>query len=270
MSRQARASSAVVLLAGLLAACGSSGATSGSPASIAPIPQASATATATSSAAASARAIATPTAAAAASQLLIEGFEGWSVFNPTSVDASADAGTLVLKLTRRALWFQGQRGVLVWKPLDGDFRITATVGVARTSDSSAPLDEGGAVRLAGLMAHADSVRQNYVFIVVGADADGLSVETKSTRDNASRFEGPAWPAPSADLRLCRSGATFTLLKRAAGSSDPWVVAATIERPDLLGELQVGPNLYSDSQPDVTARFTNLELEPLASGSACAD
>src|SRR5262249_13787017 len=129
---------------------------------------------------------------------------------------------------------------------------------------------GGAVRLAGLMAHADAVRQNYVFVVVGADADGLSVETKSTHDNASRFEGPAWPAADADLRLCRHGPTFTLLKRPAGSSDPWTVAATIDRPDLPERLQVGPNLYSDSQPDVTARFSNLALEPLAAGTTCAD
>jgi hypothetical protein len=46
------------------------------------------------------------------------------------------------------------------------------------------------------------------------------------------------------------------------------VAATIDRPDLPEQLQVGPNLYSDSQPDVTARFANLVLEPLAPGAAC--
>jgi len=171
-------------------------------------------------------------------------------------------------MTRRALWFQAQRGVLVWKPVTGDFRITATVLVARTSNPVAPLDEGGAVRLGGLMARVDAIRENYVFVVVGADADGFSVETKSTRDNASRFEGPAWPAPAADLRLCRSGVTFTMLKRPAGSTGPWTVAATIDRPDLPGELQVGPNIYTDSAPDLTARYGDVVLESPPSAARC--
>ena len=199
---------------------------------------------------------------------VIPGFEGWTIFNPASVAASADDGTLVLALTRRALWFQAQRGVLVWKPVDGDFRISATVEVARTTDPSAPLDEGGTVRLGGLMARADGVRENYVFVVVGADANGLSVETKSTHDNDSRFEGPDWPATTADLRLCRSGSTFTMLKRPAGSGDPWAVAATIDRPDLPATLQVGPNLYTDGPPDVTARYANVVLVGLPAGARC--
>ena len=158
--------------------------------------------------------------------------------------------------------------MLVWKPVDGDFRISATVEVARTTDPSTPLDEGGTVRLGGLMARADGVRENYVFVVVGADANGLSVETKSTHDNDSRFEGPAWPATTADLRLCRSGSTFTMLKRPAGSNDPWTVAATIDRPDLPATLQVGPNLYTDGPPDVTARYAKVVLVGLPAGARC--
>jgi hypothetical protein len=199
----------------------------------------------------------TPRPTGSSPRAAIPGFEGWAILNPASVAASAEDGTLVLALTRRALWFQAQRGVLVWKPVDGAFRITATVSVERTSQPSAPLDEGGTVRLGGLMARADGVRENHVFVVVGADANGLSVETKSTRNNDSRFDGPAWPAAAADLRLCRSGSTFTMLKRPAGSSDPWAVAATIDRPDLPSTLQVGPNLYTDGPPDVTARYEDL-------------
>jgi len=198
----------------------------------------------------------------------IPGFEGWSVLNPVSVEASADGDALVLKLIRRALWFQAQRGVLVWKPVDGDFRVTATVAAARTTDPAAPLDEGGAVRLGGLMARADTSRENYVFVAVGADPDGLSVETKSTTNNRTLFEGPAWPSASADLRLCRSGSTFTMLKRAAGSDDPWEVASTIDRPDLPETLQVGPTIYTGSEPDLTARYEGLALEALAGGQAC--
>lgn len=59
-----------------------------------------------------------------------------------------------------------------------------------------------------------------------------------------------------------------MLKRPAGSSGPWTVAATIDRADLPGELQVGPNLYSDGAPDVTARFVRLRLEISTQGRAC--
>ena len=273
MSSPAASRVALALLAVLVASCAPVAATT-APTASSSSPDASASAmappsssvpatTATRSpAAGSAR----PTGSLPAAS--IPGFEGWTIFNPASVAASADDGTLVLTLTRRALWFQAQRGALVWKPVDGDFRIAATVEVARTIDAAAPLDEGGTVRLGGLMARADGVRENYVFVVVGADANGLSVETKSTHDNDSRFEGPDWPATAADLRLCRSGSTFTMLKRPAGSGDPWAIAATIDRPDLPPTLQVGPNLYSDGPPDLTARYENLVLEGLPAGARC--
>ena len=266
MSRSAASRGAVAILALLLASCGSGGLASSSP-SVGSPPSGRSSGLATSPASATATSPApsptgSPTAAA------IPGFEGWTILNPASVAASAEDGTLVLTMTRRALWFQAQRGVLVWKPVTGDFRITATVSVTRTSDPAAALDGGGAVRLGGLMARVDAIRENYVFVVVGADADGLSVETKSTRENASRFEGPAWPAPAADLRLCRSAATFTMLKRPAGSNGPWTVAATIERPDLPGELQVGPNIYTDGPPDLTARYSDVVLESPPTVTGC--
>jgi len=262
MSRPAASGAAVVLLAVLLASCAQGAAPTGRPA-----PTESDSSPVASASGLTSPATRTPSPTGSAPDG-IPGFEGWTTLNPASVQASAEDGPLVLRLTRRALWFQAQRGVLVWKPVDGDFRLAATVSVERTADPSAPLDEGGTVRLGGLMARADGVRENYVFVVVGADANGLSVETKSTRNNDSRFDGPAWPAAAADLRLCRSGSTFTMLKRPAGSSDPWAVAATIDRPDLPSMLQVGANLYTDGPPDVTARYQGLVVEPLPASGRC--
>jgi hypothetical protein len=273
MSRPAASRCAVVLLALSLASCGPGPVSTGSTeSSSSPVTSASgpshsgASPSAPTSTASPAADSARPTGSAPAA--VLPGFEDWTILNPASVAASTEDGELILTLTRRALWFQAQRGVLVWKPVEGDFRISASVSVERTSDPAAPLDDGGTVRLGGLMARADGVRENYVLVVVGADANGLSVETKSTRDNDSRFDGPAWPAAVAELRLCRSGSTFTMLKRPAGSSDAWVVAATIDRPDLPARLQVGPAVYTDGPPDATARFANLTLEPRPSGARC--
>jgi hypothetical protein len=200
----------------------------------------------------------------------LPGLAGWSVVTPNAVEIAVADGSIELTLTRRALWFQGQQGVLVGQPVTGDFRVSATVQA--TDRTGAPLrDRGdGLVELGGLMARADNaVRENYVFIVVGTDEDGLSVETKSTRDSISHFEGPAWPSSDADLRLCRVGATFTAFKRPAGGHGAWTKAATFDRPDLPETLRVGPNVYSNGRPDLQVTVRDLRIEPISDAASCS-
>jgi hypothetical protein len=199
----------------------------------------------------------------------IPGFEGWQIINARSVQIGATEAGLAMTLTRRALWFQDSQGVLFYTDIEGNFRIVATVRTTRTSDSSQTPGGDGTVQLAGLMARAQTAQQNYVFIVVGSDANGLSVETTSTKDNQSTFAGPDWASGEADLQLCRVGSTFTLWKRVADSGGDWTLAKTYERPDLPDMLQVGANIYSDSPPDITARFDGLTIEPLDAGESCS-
>ncbi len=195
---------------------------------------------------------------------LPEVLEVYSVLNGAAIEIDDRPEGLTITLIRRALWFQDQRGVLIWKPVTGDFVIEADVQTSRASDPSQPPGADGRVELAGLMARADGARENYVFIVVGGDADGLSVETKSTTDNSSEFNGPAWDSGSASLQLCRNGSTFLLAKRPIGSAEPWAPAIAYERPDLPDTLQVGLNIYCDSTPDLQAVFTAIDIEPLPS------
>jgi hypothetical protein len=190
------------------------------------------------------------------------------VISPDAVDIDVVDGAVRLTLTRRALWFQNQRGVLVGQPVTGDF--TAVARVSATTRAGAPLTPPAShtVELGGLMARSeDSARENSVFVVVGTDADGLSVETKSTRDGDSHFDGPDWDAAAADLRLCRSGSIFSAWKRPAGSSDPWSLAAHWDRPDLPTTLRVGPNIYSDGTPDLVVTVADLSIR--TGSTACA-
>jgi hypothetical protein len=187
---------------------------------------------------------------------------------PFSVDSSVDDGTLVLTLTHQALWFNADRGVLFSKPVNGDFRITATVRATKTSDPSAVPGGDGTVQLGGLMARADRTPEDYVFIVVGDDGDGPSVETKSTDDSVSVYEGPSWPSAAADLRLCRVGDAVTLYKRVAGSSEAWDLAKTYHRNDLPETLEVGANIYSGSAPDLIVRYEDLKVEQVADAADC--
>src|ERR1044071_6806706 len=156
----------------------------------------------------------------------IPGFEDWSVFNPGLVDIKTENSSLILTLKHRALWFMDQRGVLVYKEVTGNFKITANVHTAKKSDPTKPPGGDGSVQLGGVMArNGDGGRENYVFIVVGDDSDGLSVETKNTTDGNSKYEGPAWDSKDAELRICRIGQTFNFYKRHVNANEPWTLAA---------------------------------------------
>lgn len=199
----------------------------------------------------------------------IPGFEDWSVFNAAAVDVTAANDSLILTLKHRALWFMNQRGVLAYKPVEGDFKITADVYTTKGSDRSQHPGGDGTVQLGGIMARAETGGQeNYVFIVVGDDGNGLSVETKNTTDNFSEYEGPVWDSSNAQLRICRSGQSFHLYKRHVDRDEPWMLAASFDRPDLPASLQVGLNIYSDSTPDLQVRYENVEIEQIVSPSAC--
>jgi hypothetical protein len=211
-----------------------------------------------------------PSATAVPTSTAIPGFEGWSVVNPQAVDVRVEDGSLVMTLKQHALWFMEQRGVLVYRPVTGNFRITADVLTAKSSDPSVPPGDGSSIQLGGLMARDGSGGQeDYVFIVVGEDTDGLSVETKSTREGLSKWNGPGWDSGQAELRLCRFNETFNLYKRHIGLNEDWNLAEAYQRPDLPETLQVGLNLYTDGTPDLRVRYENLRIEPVSGQAECA-
>jgi hypothetical protein len=197
---------------------------------------------------------------------VLPGLADWTVISPDAVEIDVVDGAIRLTLARRALWFQNQRGVLVGQSVTGDFTAVASVSTATRAGDPLTPPPGHTVELAGLMARSEeSARESSVFVVVGTDANGLSVETKSTRDGDSHFEGPDWASPAADLRLCRSGSVFSAWKRPAGSGDPWTLAARWDRPDLPTTLRVGPNIYSDGPPDLVATIAGLAIRAGSSG-----
>ena len=199
----------------------------------------------------------------------VPGFEDWAVFNAPAVEIQAEEGALLLTLKRRALWFMDRQGVLAYTLVEGDFKITADLYAMKRSDPSQAPGGDGTVQLGGVMARdGTGGQENYVFIVLGDDGNGLSVETKNTVDDFSEYQGPPWNAASAGLRLCRMGQTFKLYKRHTESEEPWIPAASFERPDLPESLQVGVNIYTNSTPDIQIRYENITIVPLPSPGAC--
>jgi len=210
-----------------------------------------------------------PTKTAIPTVTSIPGFEDWSVFNAQAVDIRTENGSLILTLKYRMLWFMNQRGVLVYQPVSGNFAITADVHATKSSDRTQPPGGDGTVQLGGLMArNGNGGQENYVFIVVGDDGNGLSVETKNTTESFSKYDGPTWDSSDAELRLCRRGQTFNLYKRHVGTKEAWMLAESFDRPDLPDTLQVGANIYTDSTPDLSVRFDHLRIEPITAEADC--
>ena len=210
-----------------------------------------------------------PTNTIAPTPTNIPGFEDWSVFNPQAVAISTENDSLILTLQHRALWFMSQRGVLVYKPVSGNFKITAEVQAAKNSNPSQAPGGDGTVQLGGLMArNGNGGLENYIFIVLGDDGNGLSIETKNTVDSFSNYAGPSWDVSEAELRLCRFGSAFKLYKRHLGAHEAWLLAESFDRPDLPDTLQVGANIYTDNTPDLRVRFDQLRIESITSEADC--
>ena len=207
---------------------------------------------------------------------LSDDFEGagvdpeWALVNGDAVAATVAGGALSLTLTEPALWFEASQGVLLHKAVTGDFRVTARVRARKTSAPDEPPDR--TIHLGGLMARdpaSDGAEapESYVFIVVGRDENDVSVETKSTMNDESDYDGPTWPSTDAELRLCRVGSTFRAYKR-EGSAAAWEEAVVYERPDLPATLQVGPNIYALTAPDLTVHFDEVTFARVATASDC--
>ena len=194
----------------------------------------------------------------------------WMVFRPDVLNITVANGALSLRLDQQALWFNDSHGPLVYKYVTGNFRMTARVLLHKASNpAEAPTN---AVHLGGLMARdpqgeMPGAPENYVFIVAGFDEVDLSIETKSTVNSVSTYEGPAWPTADAQLRLCRLGSKFYLYKRAPAAA-AYGLAQIYDRPDLPAKLQVGANVYSYMTPDLVAKFEEITFAPAATQVDC--
>jgi hypothetical protein len=199
----------------------------------------------------------------------VPGFEDWQLINPQGVRVSVDDGALVMELIGGLIWFNADRGVLFYRDVTGDFRATATVRTARTSNASEPPGQDGTVQLAGLMARTEVPAENSVFIVTGSIGDSTGLETKTTESSRSIYIQRAQPTGGdAELQLCRHGSTFSLSWRHVDSDEDWMHMSTFDRKDMPATLQVGANIYTDAVPDITARFDDLTVEPLQPGAGC--
>lgn len=189
------------------------------------------------------------------------------MLNPNSASVSVSNGSLHIEPVARSVWYNQSTAIFLYKDVPGDFKVTSYVMARRSSNTS--LLPATQFRLGGIMARNASTAngQNYVFIVVGADDNDVSVETKTTVNSVSQYTGPSWPSGEGELRICRIGATFRLYIRSTGGS--WSLRATFTRSDLPNTLQVGPVAYANASPaDLRMSYQYVRFAPVSSLADC--
>ena len=87
-------------------------------------------------------------------------------------------------------------------------------------------------------------QENYIFLSIGtANKPGeKQFEVKTTVNSNSNLEISSANSSEAEIKILRVGASFILLKKAAGS---WNVHKRYYRPDMPETLQVGMTVYTD-------------------------
>ncbi|MBK8257186.1 MAG: hypothetical protein IPK82_31500 [Polyangiaceae bacterium] len=193
----------------------------------------------------------------------------WKVVNADTVKIAVQAGELSMVPLRNVVWYHAAQGPLVYKTVTGNFRVSTVARTRKASNPTLPPDVG--YQFGGLMARApssDGGKQDHVFNVVGYRGEHLSVETKTTKQDQSFVQGPPWPSPDAELRICRVNGRVYMYKRPIGGK-AWEEAWMVKRPDLPGTLQVGLIAYSYTDAfDLRATFESVTFAPVTSMDDC--
>lgn len=179
-------------------------------------------------------------------------------FSPKWAPPRVEDGVLVLRPTSSG-WFEDMQAGHLYRPVDGNFVVTARMRV-RGTDAQLPRT---LFSLAGLFVRApregltaanwQAGRENWLFFALGSayPAGRPQFEIKTTYNSLSTlrigdaskvFEGGRnrW----VDLRIARQGELFSLLYRVDGERE-FTLHDQFIRPDLPSTLNVGVTAYAD-------------------------
>jgi len=178
-------------------------------------------------------------------------------------------GRLVMEPNAWTAWFNTQTAVHFSSVVEGDFAATLEVQVTnRQGGVVAPQWRIGGLLMRGLDA---GPVQSYLggFGSVDRRVSQVPVfEFKSTVSNSSTLGSSPHPSGRGQIRLCRFGETVSALYRST-SDDPWILADTRERPELVGPLAVGPVAYNyNGIPDMRAEFDSIDFTAIDSEDEC--
>jgi len=193
-----------------------------------------------------------------------------------------DNGWLVLE-PHTSVWYQDYRGVLLFKPITGDFVVT-THAVVSGRNGGPPRSN---YSLGGLMVRTPRQitpqtwqprGENYVFLSLGAAGNPgqWQFEVKTTVNSDSQLRVVGANGGDGLIRIARIGQSIVCLRNQGGQ---WQVHQRYRRADFPQTLQVGLCVYTDynsasrlqprqhnqtvireGNPDLIARFEYLRYQ----------
>ena len=190
----------------------------------------------------------------------------WQILNPAAADVTVSGGELHLRplLTgSSATWFDDGEGVFVYRTVQGNF--TARTHARATAVSNPNLPPAAQYRLGGILLrnpNSAAGDRNSLHLALGAgdNATPVAIEDKTTTNSNSTFFFHGVDELHCQLRIRRTGSIFTLEYRASTGA-PWLLARTMNRPDLPQALQIGLMAYSfEPGADLRVSFSDFILE----------
>jgi len=182
----------------------------------------------------------------------VDVLEDWGADQLQSVDIDVTRAGHFTLVPHASTWYQDWRGVLVFRPVTGDFVATASVHVERRTGAGAPTSQ---YSLAGILVRTPRAitpatwapgGENYVFLSLGAaDQPGsYQHEVKTTEDSVSTLQISPAPGADAEIQVARIGNAFIMLRRPLPAG-AWTVHRRYPRSDMPATLQVGMTVYTD-------------------------
>jgi hypothetical protein len=160
----------------------------------------------------------------------------WLVLNPTDSSFALGGGELTITPTTIHYWYNADEGILIYKPVTGDFMITSEVHVDSTTMPGTPPAAPSWCMAAVLARDPSSPPENHVWVGIGADSGAWLLEAKTTVTSSTVVTSMAWTA-GAQIRICRIGSSFQML--AGDPAGAWTFSIPYERPDLPNTVDVG-------------------------------
>jgi hypothetical protein len=176
--------------------------------------------------------------------------EGWSANQLEKFDIGGTQSGWMMMMPYTSTWYRDYRGVMTYKPVQGDFVVTTRLRVNRRNGSGPPQSQ---FSLAGIMIRTPRNitprtwrpgSENYVFLSLGsADQAGqYQFEVKTTTYSDSNLRTSPTNSGDAIIQVARIGSSLILLKNEGGT---WTVHQRYNRPDFPKTLQVGLTCYTD-------------------------
>ncbi|MBS1701234.1 MAG: hypothetical protein JST12_06205 [Armatimonadetes bacterium] len=180
----------------------------------------------------------------------VEKVEGWNNNQLQTFDIGGTQNGWMTMMPYTSTWYRDYRGILVFKPVDGDFVVTTKLHVTGRSGNGAPRSQ---FSLAGIMVRAPRNispstwrpgGENYVFLSLGAadQAGRYQFEVKTTVNSDSQLVTEPTTSGDAVIRVAKIGSTMIMLKKVDGN---WSVHRRYSRGDFPSTLQVGLTVYTD-------------------------